>query len=1033
MGKRKKFQAIGSSWGDEEQITGVEERALYNPRTGKSQKVGDLIRQPVDSFPSTKLGTPPVPLPPPPPLSPPPASDEPNEDTPEKEKKCVQGASVFMKQFMAARAQIERAIFSSATHPQLQSKEEVLCGCGEPALFRCLECGVTAMRCATCIVERHSPRVLHHIEKWDGHAFVRDSLCGAGQGIHLLHDGRKCRHAPPASKGREFVLAHTNGIHVSRIFFCRCPDAPEDYIQLLRERLYPATLEIPQTAFTFDVLHHSHVLNLTSKISGQDYYRSLQKLTDGAFPEAVPDRYREFMRVGRLWRNFTARRRSGQAQDIDTVITNRRPDSLAIRCPACPEVGFNVDKSTIDGANENEKHKHTLFLSVDGNFKLQRKRKTAEDPDDVALNEGNAYFPEDTKYRKYVREVRPSDEVCTCSNLKAVRMQNIAKFKNSVISGVIAVQCARHGFYMPGAIVDMPKGEAYSLADYALGQALWDQLEQRWILLSYDVWCQYFKKITERFAEWFPGLRDLIERLTGIVPKMHIRNHIAQCQTQWSSLFIEFIAFLIGELIEGAWGEMNQFAGATKEANHGHRHDMLDDALGQWNWDKVIHMPATLLRLFREACSAIRKRSVPFEEYTEMIGPDLVSKWKTMPKTWNIDKNGKYWTPFEAHLENVKPPPTSRSAYEKLLQQELTQALASGPESGISGETEYIARGVRIEKDQQRIKRLRKTKRTGNKDTETGSDDRARLRKELSVWRSWQFERFPTLHTRIADIDPSSFPENEPLFLPSSLPQHELNVSNMTKLAKMEEELRVGEAHDALASVREAILVFNFNVAFKIAHIQGQSSNTRAQNFLRILANDRIISADEYRRHRMSLIKLGLPEDDKTLQPLDNSELYAKNYRELPKMGDSAKVDPWFWTVGQPSDQTPQQKEQWSIELQRVKWFRDRASYDRALEQKELVEEEFKRTIRSFKSHAAAWKTIRDRSEPRSGEAAYAHLKSRMYTRLAEDCEKLQASAPSLADKDRIQEEKEAADELKKKGLLNKELSVNWEDYLPTV
>jgi hypothetical protein len=38
-------------------------------------------------------------------------------------------------------------------------------------------------------------------------------------------------------------------------------------------------------------------------------------------------------------------------------------------------------------------------------------------------------------------------------------MQNISKFKNAVVSGVIAVQCARHGFYMPNGMVDLKKGE----------------------------------------------------------------------------------------------------------------------------------------------------------------------------------------------------------------------------------------------------------------------------------------------------------------------------------------------------------------------------------------------------------------------------------------------------------------------------------------------------------------------------------------------------------------------------------------------
>ncbi|KAJ7113398.1 hypothetical protein C8R44DRAFT_984695 [Mycena epipterygia] len=38
-------------------------------------------------------------------------------------------------------------------------------------------------------------------------------------------------------------------------------------------------------------------------------------------------------------------------------------------------------------------------------------------------------------------------------------MQNIAKFKNLVISGVVAVQCACHGCFMPRGMVDLRRGE----------------------------------------------------------------------------------------------------------------------------------------------------------------------------------------------------------------------------------------------------------------------------------------------------------------------------------------------------------------------------------------------------------------------------------------------------------------------------------------------------------------------------------------------------------------------------------------------
>ena len=51
-----------------------------------------------------------------------------------------------------------------------------------------------------------------------------------------------------------------------------------------------------------------------------------------------------------------------------------------------------------------------LFLSADGNFRLQRKHKQ-DDPDDVALNRGNAYFVDADPYKVYVSHVDDCDDV----------------------------------------------------------------------------------------------------------------------------------------------------------------------------------------------------------------------------------------------------------------------------------------------------------------------------------------------------------------------------------------------------------------------------------------------------------------------------------------------------------------------------------------------------------------------------------------------------------------------------------------------
>jgi hypothetical protein len=36
----------------------------------------------------------------------------------------------------------------------------------------------------------------------------------------------------------------------------------------------------------------------------------------------------------------------------------------------------------------------------------------------------------------------------------------MTKFKNAVVSGVVAIVCARHAFYLPQGMVDLQKGEA---------------------------------------------------------------------------------------------------------------------------------------------------------------------------------------------------------------------------------------------------------------------------------------------------------------------------------------------------------------------------------------------------------------------------------------------------------------------------------------------------------------------------------------------------------------------------------------------
>lgn len=285
-------------------------------------------------------------------------------------------------------------------------------------------------------------------------------------------------------------------------------------------------------------------------------------------------------------------------------------------------------------------------------------------------------------------------------------------------------------------------------------------------------------------------------------------------------------------------------------------------------------------------------------------------------------------------------------------------------------------------------------------DISTLSAARNKLSCDLTKWRTTQFTRFPSLRDRIPSVNPD-LPEDELLLLPSSFNEPHRAFLGLTDLGKVEHKLREGRAHDALETLRLAIKTFNFNRQFKVNFVHGQGPNTRAQDFLATLTADKVSAADEYRRARAALLTLGLPSEDKSLQPLSNSELWGKDTSKLPELGDSKRVEPWFWTAGRPSNLSTKEEAEWSAErecsclrvdlhflisisVDRVQWFRDQAGLQRCREEKEVLEEEFRRTHTTFRRLAEVWLEMATSTD--QGYACYAHKQSAMLMTLKEDC-----------------------------------------------
>jgi hypothetical protein len=198
-------------------------------------------------------------------------------------------------------------------------------------------------------------------------------------------------------------------------------------------------------------------------------------------------------------------------------------------------------------------------------------------------------------------------------------------------------------------------------------------------------------------------------------------------------------------------------------------------------------------------------------------------------------------------------------------------------------------------------------------DEQTITAAKAKLRRDIIKWCQYQYENYPRMRDFIPQVASSTL-ENDKLCLPSSFSAHLRLHYQLTELANVEYDLREGQAHDVLQSVRLSIQEYNLNNKYKRDFVHGIHPNTRAHSFLQSLDKNKVFAADKYRNSRSALLSLGLPEDDKTFKPLLNSELWMKRVDTLHIFGGSKIEDLWFWTVGRPSGLSESENAEWSLE-----------------------------------------------------------------------------------------------------------------------
>ncbi|KAI6003434.1 hypothetical protein F5J12DRAFT_906144 [Pisolithus orientalis] len=218
-------------------------------------------------------------------------------------------------------------------------------------------------------------------------------------------------------------------MHFCNVQYCNCPGPEDSHLQLTMASLFPAMTKAPRTAFTFQVLDDFIRDNVECGTSAMNYYSKLQRVTSSTFPHLVPNRYRELLRVSRMWRLLKLLKWQGFHQQLPDPWASE----LVLFCPACPQPGINPDLCSWQFAR--------TFV-MDSNFKAEHMlpKNAAKE---VWLMDGNGFMKSN------------------CNNHQAVNQANALRNKLESI-GIGGCACVRHGCFVPHAMVNFQKGEQYA-------------------------------------------------------------------------------------------------------------------------------------------------------------------------------------------------------------------------------------------------------------------------------------------------------------------------------------------------------------------------------------------------------------------------------------------------------------------------------------------------------------------------------------------------------------------------------------------
>jgi hypothetical protein len=272
---------------------------------------------------------------------------------------------------------------------------------------------------------------------------------------------------------------------------------------------------------------------------------------------------------------------------------------------------------------------------------------------------------------------------------------------------------------------------------------------------------------------------------------------------------------------------------------------------------------------------------------------------------------------------------------------------------------------------------------------------RSALWGRITEWRS----RLPTELDTTGDLvdveDPLSYPEDEQILLPSSLPPDDCP----SDLGNLELRLRWGQANDSLKTIRTCLSQRLVLLRDKRLNARGQESNTRANSTIGRFNIQIAQAAAQYRQAYRAMRTLGM-EENMVYQELKEVDLSTSNvfdpHRPVGRGNDAGPS--WIWRnnaaqLGNSPDANLLEEGECihiylfrnsdMILVMRVQFLDVKVNHDRWQEEVELLEAEIKRTIDYFKHFAEEWRKF-SKQDTSHGRAAYGRRMANVYDRLAQ-------------------------------------------------